>query len=188
MKDASARPTAADLVVEARGVQALPYRWPAPPDAASTLAAGAGTCAGKHALLAERLVERGLTCAPLLVVGPLAPALWPDLAEEAGGLQEVHECLTVLTPWAGPLTVDVTWHPRAVAAGLPGLPPTWDGACDTPVAVPPSGPGHAVPVDRLRSAKEALRSRLYSAADRERRDRVLAEIARRAGLLEGGPR
>ncbi len=94
MTGAPGRATAADLVAEALAVQALPYRWPAPPDAASTRAAGAGTCAGKHALLAERLAQRGLTCAPLLVVGPLAPALWPDLAEEAGGLQEVHECLT----------------------------------------------------------------------------------------------
>lgn len=170
----------AGLLAQAFAVQALPYRWPAPPDAASTLAAGAGTCAGKHALLAARLRQQGLGCAPLLVVGPLAPALWPDLAEQAGDLQEVHECLTVLTSWAGPLTVDVTWHPSAVAAGLPGLSPTWDGASDTPVAVPPVGPGYAVPAKQLRSAKEAIRRRLYSPADRERRDRVLAEIAQRA--------
>lgn len=173
----------ADLVGQALEVQALPYRWPAPPDAASTLATGAGTCAGKHALLAERLTQQGLTCAPLLVVGPLAPALWPDLAKQADGLQEVHECLTVLTPWSGPLTVDITWHPRAVAAGLPGLSPTWDGASDTPVAVPATGPGYAVPADQLRTAKEAIRRRLYSPADRERRDRVLAQIARRAAEL-----
>jgi len=54
------------------------------------------------------------------VVGALSPPLWPDLVEAAAGLLEVHECLTVLTSWAGPLTVDVTWHPQAVAAGCQG--------------------------------------------------------------------
>ena len=48
------------------------------------------------------------------------------LAEEASDIQEVHECLTVETPWAGPLLVDVTWHPAAVRGGLPGT-LDWDG-------------------------------------------------------------
>jgi hypothetical protein len=124
----------AELVRLAREVQRLPYRWPAPPDAASTEASGAGSCAGKHALLAQRLAAAGLPCAPLLVVGPLAPPLWPDLADEADGLLEVHECLTALTPWSGPLTVDVTWHPAAVDAGLPGVEEDWDGRSDTATA------------------------------------------------------
>ena len=127
------------LVELSRTVQALPYRWPAPPDAAGTEAAGAGSCAGKHALLAARLHCAGLQARPLLVVGPLAPPLWPDLVAAAAGLLEVHECLTVLTPWAGPVTVDVTWHPAAVSAGLPGLPDGWDGWSDSPVAVNPAG-------------------------------------------------
>lgn len=29
-------------------------------------------------------------------------------------------CVTVMTPWCGPLVADVTWPPAAVAAGLPG--------------------------------------------------------------------
>jgi len=113
------------LVELSRSVQVLPYRWPAPPDAAGTEVAGGGSCAGKHALLAERLHSAGLQARPLLVVGPLAPRLWPDLVAVAAGLLEVHECLTVLTPWAGPVTVDVTWHPAAVDAGLPGLGDGW---------------------------------------------------------------
>ncbi|ROR91044.1 hypothetical protein [Nocardioides aurantiacus] len=169
-----------DLALE---VQRLPYRWPAPPDAASTERAGAGTCAGKHALLAQRLDALGISSVPLLVVGPLAPPLWPDLVAAAGGLVEVHECLTVLTSWAGPLIVDVTWHPAAVAAGLPGLDPDWDGHSDTPTAVTPHGPGWAVDRLHLRERKERLRGRLYGDGQRERRDQILAEIARRASEL-----
>ena len=175
--------TPAELVRLAREVQRLPYRWPAAPDAASTEAAGAGTCAGKHALLAQRLEAAGLRCAPLLVVGTLAPQLWPDLADDADGLLEVHECLTVLTPWSGPLTVDVTWHPAAVDAGLPGLREGWDGRSDTDTAVASTGPGYAVGGSEFRAAKEALRDRLYDQEDRRRRDRVLHEIAVRAAAL-----
>lgn len=168
-----------------RSVQGLSYRWPAAPDAASTAAAGGGSCAGKHALLAERLQAAGLDSRPLLVVGPLAPGLWPDLVAVADGLLEVHECVTVLTPWAGPLTVDVTWPPPAVAAGLPGLPHSWDGRCDTPAAVTAVGPGYAVAPEGLRDAKEALRARLYGREDRQRRDQLLAVIAQRAAALAG---
>ena len=175
--------SAEELVRLATSVQRLPYAWPAPPDAASTAAAGAGTCAGKHALLARELTDAAIASTPLLVVGPLAPPLWPDLAREAGDLLEVHECLTVLTSWAGPLVVDITWHPAAVAAGLPGLDPDWDGHTDTVTAVPAVGPGYAVPRAGLRRAKELLRSRLYGGDQRARRDELLAEIARRAGGL-----
>lgn len=177
------RVTPEALAELSRSVQALPYRWPAPPDAASTAAAGTGTCAGKHALLAQHLQAAGLDALPLLVVGALAPPLWPDLVEAAAGLLKVHECLTVLTSWAGPLTVDVTWHPQAVAAGLPGLPRGWDGRHDTPVAVKPVGAGYAVPRLQLRQAKEALRARLYRDDDRARRDALLATIAQRAADL-----
>ena len=175
--------TPQDLVSLARDVQRLPYRWPAPPDAASTQIAGAGTCAGKHALLARNLLAAGLEAAPLLVVGRLAPQLWPDLARAAGDLVEVHECLTVLTPWVGPLTVDVTWHPSAVEAGLPGLTQDWDGCRDVEVAVEVTLGCYAVPVNRLREAKEALRARLYNPEDRARRDRILEQIALRAAGL-----
>lgn len=171
------------LVFLAREVQRLPYRWPAPPDAASTEKAQAGSCAGKHALLAQRLQAIGLSCAPLMVVGALAPAIWPDLVDEADGLLEVHECLTIVTPWAGPLTVDITWHPTAVRAGLPGLGKDWDGCSDVEVAVAVTGCGYAVAESGFREAKEALRARLYSREERQRRDRILKEIAVRALTL-----
>lgn len=175
--------SSATLIELALAVQQLPYRWPAPPDAASTQSAGSGTCAGKHALLAERLESERIHSVPLLVVGPLAPSLWPDIIKGADGLLEVHECLTVLTPWAGPLTVDVTWHPAAVAAGLPGMTAEWDGRSDLPTAVAAIGPGYAVDRACLRDCKEKLRRRIYSAQQRERRDRILAEIARRANTI-----
>lgn len=175
--------TPEQLVRLARDVQRLPYRWPAPPDAESTRKAGTGSCAGKHALLAENLEAHGIPSAPLLMVGPLAPPLWPDLATAADALMEVHECLTVVTEWAGPLVVDVTWHPSAVRSGMPGLPDTWDGCRDTPTAVILAGAGYSVERRHLRAAKEALRDRLYTAEERDRRDQVLQMIAERAARL-----
>lgn len=159
-------------------VQSMPYRWPAPPDAAATRAAGAGSCAGKHALLAEELRALDIESRPLFIVGPLAPSIWPDLVEEAQGLLEVHECLTVDLPAIGPVLVDVTWHPRAVELGLPGT-IDWDGVSDMRPAIEPVTV-HAPTAQRLREQKELLRARLYSADDRRRRDAVLAQIATRA--------
>lgn len=174
--------TPADVLAEAvRAVQELPYAWPAPPDAARTRAAGSGTCAGKHAVLREELAARGFTSKRLMVVGPLAPPLWPDLVERAGGLMEVHECVTVQTSWAGPLLVDVTWHPAAVRAGLPGT-LGWEGTSDMECAVT-AMISYAVAEDGFREQKELLRSRLYSPAQRAVRDEVLAEMARRAASL-----
>ena len=164
-------------------VQSLPYTWPAPPEAAWTRAAGRGTCAGKHALLAEDLQERGLRSRPLLMVGPLVPQVWPDLVAEGGDLQEVHECLTVETAWAGPLLVDVTWHPAAVRGGLSGT-LDWSGEHDMQPALPPVA-CYAVSRRQLRSQKEKLRGRIYTPEQRVRRDNLLAELARRAAALAG---
>lgn len=111
-----------------------------------------------------------------MVVGPLVPALWPDLQEASDGLLEVHEYLTVATPWAGPLLLDVTWHPAAVHAGLPGT-LGWDGSRDMTCAIEPLR-SYAAPGD-FRAQKELLRRRLYSADQRARRDRILTEIAAR---------
>ena len=86
-----------------REVQALPYVWPSPPDAESARKRGVGSCASKHALLAVKLEEIGVRSRPLFVVGPLVPKSLATDPEIAPGshLSEVHECLTVLTPWAG---------------------------------------------------------------------------------------
>jgi hypothetical protein len=161
-------------------IQALPYAWPSPPDAASARTAGAGSCASKHALLAEELAAIGLQSLPLFVVGPLVPAALAADPEIAPGkhLAEVHECLTVRTPWAGPLRVDVTWDSLLIRRGLPGT-LDWDGRTDMLLAVGEGGPCWSVPRDGLREAKEALRSRLYRPGEREFRDRVLAAMAQR---------
>ncbi|HEY8768584.1 MAG TPA: hypothetical protein VIP09_15205 [Dehalococcoidia bacterium] len=73
-------------------------RRPTPPDAASARAAGEGSCASKHALLAEELAAIGRQSLPLLVVGSLVPTMLKTDPELAPGthLSEVHECLTVL--------------------------------------------------------------------------------------------
>lgn len=161
-------------------VQRMPYAWPGPPTAASAKETGRGTCASKHALLRDDIRAVGLGCERLIVVGPLVPDVWPDLGEGGLHLMEVHECLTVVTPWAGPLLVDVTWHPAAVRAGLPGT-LNWDGASDMICAIAATR-AYVVTSD-FRAQKEMLRSRLYSAADRNTRDQILATIAKRADEL-----
>ena len=168
------------FVAIVRRVQAMPYAWPSAPDAASARAAGEGSCASKHALVAEELATIGLQSLPLLLVGSLVPQMLnvdPELAPGAH-LSEVHECLTVLTPWAGPLRVDVTWDPVLIQHGLPGT-LDWDGRTDMLIAVGEGGPCWSVQREGLRQAKEALRSRLYRPGEREVRDRVLAALARR---------
>jgi len=162
-------------------VQQYRYVWPAGADAETTRRNRAGTCAGKHAVLAEDLASQGLIANSMFVVGPLVPDLWPDLQQLAGDLLEVHECLSVETPWAGPLLVDITWHPDAVTGGLPGT-LDWDGASNMAVAVEPFQ-SYAVRRTNLRAQKEALRARLYSPEDRALRDATLTEIARRAAAF-----
>lgn len=166
------------LVEAARSVQALPFLWPGPPDAAAARRAGSGTRASKHALLAEMLGTLDLASLPLLVVGRLVPAVVADDPELAcgRGLLEVHECLTVLTPWAGPVRVDVTVNPPLAA---PGLPTTldWDGASDMALAVDPDGPGWSVPRQGLRAAKEDLRRRLYGPGEHALRDAILRRLS-----------
>ena len=168
------------LLAAVHEVQSLPYLWPCPPDADSARRAGASSCASKHALLAEELSRIGIESRPLLVTGPLVPDILRDDQEFAAGIQllEVHECLTVLTPWAGPLRVDVSWDPALIERGLPGTLP-WDGLSDMAVAVGEGGPGWSVPRSRLREAKEALRERLYTAGQQETRDETLRKLVAR---------
>ena len=168
-----------DLRALVARVQAMPYAWPAPPDAASARASGRGSCASKHALLAEELEAIGVSSQPLFVVGPLVPEMLATEPEfrEGARLFEVHELLTVPTPWAGPLRVDVTWDPPLVRRGLAGT-LDWDGASDMRIAVGEGGPCWAVPREGLRAAKEALRARIYHEGEREVRDRILAALVR----------
>jgi hypothetical protein len=171
--------TRAALIRLAADVQRLPYAWPAPPDAVSARTAGTGTCASKHALLAEEAAGLGLASAPLLLIGALVPpALRGDGGplDAAADLHEVHECLVVITPWAGPVRIDITWDPALLDRGFAGA-RDWDGASDTPLAIEPVGAGWSVPREHLRAAKEALRRRLYGPGERERRDAALAALS-----------
>ncbi len=75
----------------------------------------------------------------------------------------------------------MTWRPAAIGAGLPG---TLDlsGDRDTEPALSPVA-SYAVSRADLRVQKEKLRDRLYTPAQRVRRDDLLGEIARRAAAL-----
>ncbi|GAA4813336.1 hypothetical protein GCM10023353_17860 [Tomitella cavernea] len=77
---------------------------------------------------------------------------------------------------AGPLLIDVTWHPPAIRAGLRG-PPRWAVML---CAVEPRA-CYAAPAqhNEFRVQKELLRSQMYSESDRTRRDRILAQISMR---------
>lgn len=163
-------------IAVAEVVRSLPYQWPSPPDAESARALGVGSCASKHALLAEELSALSLLSTPLLVTGPLLPAALHDEPEFAPAreLLEVHELIVVHTPWSGPVRVDITWDPPLVEHGLPGE--KWLGTNDTPIAVAADGPGWSVPRENLRPMKEALRSRLYAAGERPIRDKALAAM------------
>jgi hypothetical protein len=167
-------------------MQALPYVWPCPPDAESAGRTGAGSCASKHALLADELAILGIDSSPLLLTGPLVPAMMRNDPEfTAGvGLVEVHECLTVMTPWAGPLRLDVTWDPPLIERGLPGT-LRWDCRSDMALAVGDGGPGWSVSRSGLREAKEALRARLYGPGQREVRDQTLRRLAARFEAWRG---
>lgn len=165
-------------------VQALPYRWPGPPTAASARTDRAGTCASKHALLAEELRELGVASRPIFCVGPLVPPVLADLASlrRAADLVEVHELLTVDLPDHGLVRIDVTWDPPLIRAGLAGT-LNWDGTSDMTAAVGPVTEWHAPNPDRIRESKEQLRRRIYAVDERQRRDAALAEISKALGEL-----
>jgi hypothetical protein len=167
-----------ELIAVVADVQRVPYRWPSEPTAQSVYATGAGSCASKHALLAAELAALGVLSRPLLCIGPLVPSLLADhpVIADGANLVEVHELLTVDLPSFGPVLVDVTWDPPLIRAGLPGT-LDWDGASDMTSAVGSAQNWYAPDPVRLRNAKEALRRRMYSKEQRERRDRVLAAMS-----------
>lgn len=165
-------------------VAAVPYVWPGEPSAASVRAKGVGTCASKHALLAEELAALGIASSPVLVVGPLVPALVADdpAFAAARDLREVHELLTVSVPGVGPCRVDVTWDPPLVRAGLPGQ-VGWDGCSDMALAVGETTEWWAPDRARLREEKEAVRARIYGPGEREVRDAALGALSERFAAL-----
>jgi hypothetical protein len=161
-------------------VRALPFRWPGEPDANAARLSGWGTCASKHALLAEKLAAIGVGSTTLLMAGPLIP---PDLLQDplfspARGLIEMHECLRVEAPWAGPLLVDITWDPVVLSHGFRGTFP-WEGVTDMLPAIEPSKGPWVVATEGICEAKERLRSEIYTPSDRELRIRTLVALSDR---------
>jgi len=144
-------------------VQALPYRWPGPRDAAHTLEHGWGTCSGKNYLLAELLAAAGVPCAHTLVTGDLATDP-PDVPWalrtllDAGPLPDVHSALTAIGP-CGPVTVDASWDPPLARLGF-RVAGGWQGETDTPLAIVPTAV-YAVSGSDPTAEKELLRARVF---------------------------
>ncbi|HEX5614748.1 MAG TPA: hypothetical protein VFZ83_06295 [Acidimicrobiia bacterium] len=178
------------VVAMVRSVQELPYRWPSAPTAESARSEGSGSCASKHALLAQQLIAMGVPSRPLLCIGPLVPSALADRFDLGQGadLLEVHELLTVDVPRVGPCRVDVTWDPPLIRGGLPGT-LDWRGDSDMTPAVGLVHDWYAPDPGHLRLAKESLRRRLYQGDQRARRDRTLAAMSSAFAALrdEGSP-
>ncbi|HZQ36297.1 MAG TPA: hypothetical protein VFD32_10210, partial [Dehalococcoidia bacterium] len=172
-----ARDGRAPLVALFAFVQALPYRWPGPRDAAHCLANGWGTCSGKNYLLAELLAAAGVPCAHTLIAGDLRerpPHLPPALRAllDEGPLPDVHSALTAIGP-AGPVTVDASWDPPLARLGFSVAPAGWDGTTDTPLAIEPIAVYAVCGLDPT-AEKELLRGRVFAdPALLERRNRYL---------------
>lgn len=165
-------------------IAAMPYVWPGEPTADAARESGTGTCASKHALLAEELAAIGIESRPTLASGALIPRMWihDPIFSEARELLEVHELLTVSVPGVGPCRVDVTWDPPLIRAGLPGQ-VDWDGASDMTPAIGETTNWWSPHPQRLREEKEALRSRLYGPGDRQVRDDALETLSQRFVVL-----
>ncbi len=168
-------------------VQALPYQWPSPRSAASARAERRGSCASKHALLAEELAAEGIHSRPLLCIGPLVPAVLADRTDltDDSDLPEIHELLTVDIPDVGPCRVDITWDPPLLEAGLPGT-LHWDGTSDMTPAVGVAHDWYAPDPNRVADAKELLRRRRYHGDQRARRARTLASMSSTFETLRRG--
>jgi hypothetical protein len=185
-RDILARDGRPPLVALFAYVQALPYRWPGPRDAAHCLANGWGTCSGKNYLLYELLRAAGVPCAHTLVVGDLAvnpPAIPVELRAllGEGPLPDVHSALSAIGP-AGPVTLDASWDPHLARLGFP-VARDWDGATDTPLALAPASVYAVCGHDPI-AEKELLRERVFGGqpellARRERYLQLLSDwIAR----------
>jgi hypothetical protein len=178
VRDAAA--TTQQIIETVERIRKLPYVWPHDHTADAARADGFGSCASKHALLAEELAALGVASRPLFVREELVPPQMADDPELADALDvfEIHELLTVYMPESGPVLVDITWDPELIARGFPGEIP-WDGRTDMPIAGAVTEPGWTGPPTGHREAKEGLRSRLYGPGEREIRDRALEIMSKR---------
>jgi hypothetical protein len=172
--------TTQEIIETVERIRELPYVWPHDHTADAARADGYGSCASKHALLAEELAAIGVASRPLFVKEELVPPQMADDPELAEACEtfEIHELLTVYMPESGPVLVDITWDPALIARGFPGELP-WDGRSDMPIAGAVTEPGWAAPPTGHREAKETLRSRLYGPGEREVRDRGLEIMSKR---------
>jgi len=154
-------------------VRALPYASAGVRETAAVLAAGAGSCTGKHLVLRDALrrigeaaeveiVEGDFAAAIPVVAGmPAALARWTG----AGGIRDYHNRVIWHAP-EGEVVLDATW-PDAVAPFGFAVNADWRGRGDTATALTVERV-HGRPEDVI-SAKTALLERLAPRLQADRR-------------------
>ena len=120
-------------------VRDIPFRFAVHNDADTLLACGAGTCAPKHALLADLYGELGLETRFIYVAfrfdgmrGDFPPALRAVLDD---GVMRAHAALRLRRPH-GWIDVDATFDQPLAAAGFI-VTQGWDGRMSMPLVVNP---------------------------------------------------
>lgn len=164
-------------------VRDIPYDYPASRDPAEVLAAGRGSCSGKHALLAQMLSAMGYRTklmyarydmSELSVEWP--PELQRTFLEER--VIDIHNFVRadIGSRW---VTLDVTWDAALAPYRFP-VNLDWDGESDTAIAAGRCEPFEADQT-RLQAEKEALLRELPPEAHARRRQalRALAAWLRR---------
>ncbi len=152
-------------------VRDIPYDYPASRDPAEVLAAGRGSCSGKHALLSEMLAAMGYP--PKLMyarynMGDL-PVEWPPQFQRTFFEEHIIDIHNFVRAGFGGrwVTLDVTWDAALTPHRFP-VNLDWDGESDTVIAAGPCEPFEADQT-RLQAEKEALlREMTPEAYDRRR--------------------
>ncbi len=129
-----------DAVLVFHAVRNLPYLSTGDRSLEGILARRAGSCSGKHILLAALLKQIGINADVELVLGDFAtpfrsarnvPAALSDAARD--GIRDIHNIVRATINGA-PFMLDATWHDAMLPFGM-RLNSGWQGQGDTEIAV-----------------------------------------------------
>lgn len=175
-----------DVAAVFHAVRCLPYVSLGDRSLEGVLARRAGSCSGKHSLLAAILNEIGVPAEVELVLGDFASPLrtarnLPGVLNEAAadGIRDVHNI--VRADIGGRRTIlDATWHDAVIPFGL-RVNHIWAGCSDTSIAV---DVGEMLGPAKDPAAEKAAIIGSWPAAEQQRRRRFLESINRWVAGLE----